>query len=211
MIACSAWSATWWAAARSRCTTRAAESTPAGASPDRPTTGAAAARPSASVGLGSVGDAASGEPRLIPARISIVTLGARDLGALRGFYVDLGWRLAVDLEDFAAFETRGAVLTLYPLKMLAADAGVPAGAPAEGLRGFTLAINVDRPEEVDRTIEEVRRAGGRVTKEPVQAEWGGRSAYFADPEGNSWEVAWVPPDSRTAAALARALEVDAGR
>ena len=147
---------------------------------------------------------------MIPPRISVVTLGARDLAVLRGFYGGLGWRLVVDLEDFAAFEMRGAVLALYPLDMLAADAAVPAAASAEGMRGFALAINVDRLEEVDRTIEEVRRAGGTVTKEPVQAEWGGCSAYFADPEGNFWEVAWVPPESRMAAAIERALEVDAG-
>ena len=28
--------------------------------------------------------------------------------------------------------------------------------------------------------------------EPVDRDWGGRSGYFADPEGNRWEVAWAP-------------------
>ena len=142
---------------------------------------------------------------MIPARVSVVTLGARDLGALRDFYAGLGWTLAVDFDDFAAFETRGAVLALFPLGELAADGGVEAAAPERGLRGFTIAINVDRREAVDETIAEVRHAGGRVSKEPVDAEWGGRSAYFADPEDNYWEVAWVPPQSRMAAALARAV------
>ena len=133
-----------------------------------------------------------------------MTLGARDLDALRSFYAGLGWTLAVDLEDFAAFETHGAVLALFPLDELAADAREPAAAPERGLRGFTVAIDVDRREDVDETIAAVRRAGGRVSKEAVEAEWGGRSAYFADPEDNYWEVAWVPPDSRMAAAIARA-------
>lgn len=141
----------------------------------------------------------------VPARISVVTLGARDLGALRRFYAGLGWTLAVDLEDFAAFETHGAVLALFSLDELAADARAPAAAPERGLRGFTLAIDVDRPEDVDETIAAVRRSGGRISKEAVEAEWGGRSAYFADPEENYWEVAWVPPDSRMAAAIGRAV------
>ena len=58
---------------------------------------------------------------------------------------------------------------------------------------------------MDETIAAVREAGGRVTKEPVDAEWGGRSAYFADPEDNFWEVAWVPPESKMAAAIRQAL------
>jgi hypothetical protein len=35
-------------------------------------------------------------------------------------------------------------------------------------------------------------AGATVLKEPTDADWGGRSAYVADPEGNLWEIAWVP-------------------
>jgi catechol 2,3-dioxygenase-like lactoylglutathione lyase family enzyme len=144
---------------------------------------------------------------VVPARLNVVTLGARDLPRLSEFYRGLGWSLAVDLDGFAAFQTRGAVLTLFPLDDLAADGHVPAAAPEEGMR-FTVAINVDRREQVDETLEAVREAGGRVTKEPVDAEWGGRSAYFADPEDNFWEIAWVPPDSLMAAAIARACGDD---
>ena len=142
--------------------------------------------------------------RAIPARASVVTLGARDLPALRDFYRGLGWPLAVDLEGFAAFGLRGAVLALFPLEELAADARVDAAAPERGLRGFTLAVNVDRREEVDEAVAAVEAAAGRITKQPVDAEWGGRSAYFADPEDNHWEIAWVPPDSNMAAAIERA-------
>lgn len=143
-------------------------------------------------------------PAEIPARLTVVTLGARDLGALRAFYLGLGWPLAVDLDGFAAFQTHGAVLALFPLDDLAADGNAPPAAPERGLRGFSLAINVEEPEQVDEVIAAVRDAGGRVTKEAVQAEWGGRSAYFADPEDNYWEVAWVPSESLMAAAIERA-------
>jgi uncharacterized protein len=141
---------------------------------------------------------------VVPARVSVITLGARNLDALRDFYRGLRWTLVVDLEDFAAFQTRGAVLTLYALDQLARDAQVSPAAPDEGTCGFTVAINVDRRDEVDEAIAAVEQAGGRVTRQPVDAEWGGRSAYFTDPEGNFWEVAWVPPDSLMAGALERA-------
>jgi catechol 2,3-dioxygenase-like lactoylglutathione lyase family enzyme len=139
--------------------------------------------------------------------LNVVTLGARDLPRLSEFYRGLGWSLAVDLDGFAAFQTQGAVLTLFPLDELAADGNVAPAASEEGLR-VTVAINVDRREQVDETLEAVREAGGRITKEPIDAEWGGRSAYFADPEDNYWEIAWVPPDSLMAAAIAHACGED---
>jgi catechol 2,3-dioxygenase-like lactoylglutathione lyase family enzyme len=126
---------------------------------------------------------------MVPAQLNVVTLGARDLDRLREFYRGLGWPVAVEADDFAAFGLRGAVLALFPLERLAADGQAEAAAPERGMRGFTLAIIVDSPEQVDETIEEVVRAGGRVSKGPADAkEFEGRHAYFADPEDNYWEV-----------------------
>jgi catechol 2,3-dioxygenase-like lactoylglutathione lyase family enzyme len=142
---------------------------------------------------------------LVPARISVITLGARDLVALRDFYCRLGWTAAIELDDFAAFETKGAVLALYPLENLARDAQLTPVARGGGMQSINPAINVDNPDEVDETIAAVKQAGGRVTKEPVDMEWGGRSAYFTDPEDNLWEVAWVPPESGVAGLLRRAV------
>jgi catechol 2,3-dioxygenase-like lactoylglutathione lyase family enzyme len=132
---------------------------------------------------------------VVPARLNAVTLGARDLARLRDFYCRLGWPVAFQADDFAAFGLRGAVLSLFPLDRLAADGRTEAAAPERGMRGFTLAINVDRPEQVDETIAAVREAGGRVSKGPVDAEeFEGRYAYFADPEDNFWEVVCLQSD-----------------
>jgi uncharacterized protein len=126
---------------------------------------------------------------MVPAQLNVVTLGARDLDRLREFYRRLGWPIAFEADDFAAFGLRGAVLALFPLDRLAADGRAEAAAPERGMRGFTLAITVDTPEQVDEIIEEVVRAGGRVSKGPADAkEFEGRHAYFADPEDNYWEV-----------------------
>jgi predicted lactoylglutathione lyase len=44
-----------------------------------------------------------------------------------------------------------------------------------------------------------------VTKEPTDAEFfEGRDAYFADPEGNCWEIAWAPDTNPVVAAARRA-------
>ncbi len=36
------------------------------------------------------------------------------------------------------------------------------------------------------------KAGGRIVKAAQKAFWGGWYGYFADPEGNLWEVAHNP-------------------
>jgi predicted enzyme related to lactoylglutathione lyase len=102
------------------------------------------------------------------------------------------------------FELRGAVLALFPIEKLAADGGAEADPPRGGVR-FSIGVMAGSPDDVDALIDRVRAAGGRVTKEPVDAEFfEGRSAYFADPEGNYWEVAWAPADNPVAAAANRA-------
>ena len=133
--------------------------------------------------------------RMIPARTTVITLGAHDMAAMRAFYRGLGWSEARNSSDaFASFLTSGAILALFPFEHLAEDAGILASDIGTEFRGVTIAMNVESAELVDRTIDELREAGARITKKPEPA-WGGRSAYFADPEGNLWEVVWVPGTS----------------
>jgi uncharacterized protein len=128
----------------------------------------------------------------IPARLNVVTIGVRDLPAVRSFYEALGWESHSVGDEFARFEIGGAVLALYSLDALAEEANMPPPTATEGFAGFTCAIVVQSEELVDAAIEEVREAGGRILAEPVAREWGGRSGYFADPEDNVWEIAWLP-------------------
>ncbi|WP_123040165.1 VOC family protein [Cohnella candidum] len=130
---------------------------------------------------------------MVPARVSLITIGARDLPSLRAFYQRLGWaETDVSSDSYAVFRTAGVLLSLFPLQELLHDAGLSADETVQGFKGITLAINVEQPEQVDSLIEAVRTVGGRVTREPSDAFWGGRTAYFFDPENNAWEVAWNP-------------------
>jgi uncharacterized glyoxalase superfamily protein PhnB len=129
---------------------------------------------------------------MMPARLSVVSVGARDVVALRAFYERLGWSTTSTADDFAAFPLGGAVLCVYDINALAGEAG---GAPVPepvAFKGFTLAINVELQDQVNDALAAARDAGATVLAEPVDREWGGRSAYFADPEGNAWEIAWLP-------------------
>jgi uncharacterized protein len=132
------------------------------------------------------------------------TLGVRDLHAQRDFYRRLGWPIAFDSEDFVAFELRGAVLALFPVDKLAADSQSAPEIGQGGIR-FSVIITVDERDDVDALAARVREAGGVFTKDPTDAEFfEGRDAYFVDPEGNFWEIAWAAPDNPVLLAARRA-------
>jgi len=128
----------------------------------------------------------------IPHRLSVVTVGAHDVAALRAFYERLGWKSGSPPGDFAAFPLGGAVFTLYDARALAREAGADAPPAPGGFRGISLAVDVDAIEDVDTAIDAAVAAGGTLLAAPETRDWGGRSGYFADPEGNVWEVAWLP-------------------
>lgn len=142
-----------------------------------------------------------------PPLANIMTLGVRDFGAQRDFYRRLGWPQVFDSDDFVVFELRGALLALFPADKLAMDARAEPWAGGGGIR-FAIIIQAGSPEEVDELADRVRRAGGTLTKEPVDGEFfTGRDAYFADPEGNYWEIAWAAADNAVSAAARRAAGI----
>ncbi|KAA0018496.1 VOC family protein [Antrihabitans cavernicola] len=136
---------------------------------------------------------------------NLITLGARDFDALRDFYRRVGWPQVMDDGEFAVFELRGIVLALFPLAKLADDGNAAPEPCAGGIR-FTIGIQVDSADEVDRLTDQMRAAGARVTKEPVDAEFfTGRSAYVCDPESNYFEIVWADmPDNPVVIAARRA-------
>jgi uncharacterized protein len=132
---------------------------------------------------------------------NIITLGVSDVAGERDFYRRLGWPLVLDSDDFVVFELRGALLALFGVDDLGRDAHAEPERGRGGIRS-SIIITVDRSQDVD---ERARAAGARITKDPVAAEFfDGRDAYFADPEGNYWEVAWSASDNPVTAAARRA-------
>jgi uncharacterized protein len=123
-------------------------------------------------------------------RLTVVTLGVSDLGRARGFYEALGWSTGAGPDDDVVFfQVGGLVVSLWGRDQLAEDSGVE---DSGGWGGITLAHNVRSPEEVDAVIEEARKAGARIAREPAETFWGGYSAVFVDPDGHPWEVAHNP-------------------
>ncbi len=124
------------------------------------------------------------------ARISVITLGVRDLDWARRFYEEgLGWTVHLEEGSWVTFLIGDGytALALYPWDALGEDADVP----PEGtvFRGVTLAYVVRSEDRGDALLSEAEAAGGSIVRSARQTEWGGYSGYFADPKGFLWEVA----------------------
>jgi uncharacterized protein len=123
-------------------------------------------------------------------RVSLITLGISDLARAREFYEALGWKTgAEEADDVVFFQAGGIVVALWGREKLAEDSAVTVG---QGWGGVTLAYNTRSQEEVDEVIEEARKAGATIGREPGETFYGGYSGIFIDPDGYPWEVAHNP-------------------
>src|SRR3954468_1579139 len=114
-------------------------------------------------------------------RISLVTLGVKDLARERAFYEAMGWSGASQPDDEVCFFQAGGMVF-----------GLWAALGGHGAPGVELAYNVRTPEEVTSLLAAAERAGGSIKRPAAKAVWGGTTGAFADPEGYVWEVAHNP-------------------
>ena len=124
-------------------------------------------------------------------RVSIVTLGVKNLETSKRFYVDgFGWKPVFENKEIIFFQAGGMVFALFLRDQLAAD--FQADPATFGRAAMALAYNVREKSEVDPLIQRAASAGAKILKPAREASWGGYSGYFADPDGFAWEVAWNP-------------------
>jgi catechol 2,3-dioxygenase-like lactoylglutathione lyase family enzyme len=126
-------------------------------------------------------------------RLTMITLGVRDLARARKFYETLGWTAReAGGGDIIFFQLQGSVMGLYPRPALAEDAALHDDAPDAQFGGIALAYNARDKTEVDRVLGEAKAAGAKILKPAQDVFWGGYSGYFADLDGHPWEVAFNP-------------------
>ena len=123
-------------------------------------------------------------------RISLITLGVRDMAGTAAFYETLGWTRVETQDGVIAFDLIGQTLGLYPLDKLAEDIGLPVEELGRG--ATTFSYNVRDRAEVAPLLAKAEAAGGRILRPASDVFWGGHIGYFADPEGNIWEVSHNP-------------------
>lgn len=126
-------------------------------------------------------------------RLNFVTLATADTDRARIFYADgLGWEVALEAAGEVVFFQLSPtlVLSLWNADEFEAEAGRLNREP--GTAPITLAHNVPHPEQVDSVLADAVGAGATLISGATDREWGGRSGYFADPDGYRWEVAYNP-------------------
>jgi len=132
-------------------------------------------------------------------RISMITLGVRNLAAAIEFYEKgLGLPRMESPPTVAFFTLNGSWLGLYGWNDLAEDAQV--SAEGSGFRGVTIAHNLKSDAEVDALMAQALAAGATLVKSPQKVFWGGYSGYFKDLDGHLWELAhnpffWIGPEN----------------
>ncbi len=128
---------------------------------------------------------------MTPQRVTMITLGVKDLAASRAFYKALGWEESSrSQESIAFFQINGMALGLFGLDELAKDQGRE-GATL-GFGATTLAQNFATEAEVDAAFAKALRCGATELKSPEKVFWGGYSGYYADLDGHVWELANNP-------------------
>jgi catechol 2,3-dioxygenase-like lactoylglutathione lyase family enzyme len=101
-------------------------------------------------------------------RISLVTLGVKNLETSKRFYVDgLGWKPVYEDKEIAFFQTGGMISALFLRDKLAADFQTD---PATfGPAAMALAYNVRAKTEVDPLMKRAVTAGATILKPAREA------------------------------------------
>ena len=122
-----------------------------------------------------------------PGPITAITLFVDDLAAAREFY-QRAFELPVHWEDDVScvFEFGGTLINLLA-STEAPGLIAPAAVAAEGGGSrMQLTLTVD---DVDATAAALVARGVALLNGPMDRPWGIRTAAFADPAGNVWEIA----------------------
>ncbi|MCZ2402976.1 VOC family protein [Paenarthrobacter sp. Z7-10] len=119
--------------------------------------------------------------------IGAITLFVEDLQSTKTFYQDI-FTLPVIYED----ESSAVIKFDNTMINLLQSSGAPelvepatAAGPGTGAR-FMFSIWV---ENTDAVCADLARRGVALLNGPLDREWGKRTAAFADPAGNIWEIA----------------------
>jgi predicted lactoylglutathione lyase len=129
---------------------------------------------------------------VVPAHISLITLGVADVAKATSFYERLGFVRSkrASQESVSFFQAGPVVLALWGCDAQRDDA--QAAELWTGNGGIAVAQNLTSGAEVDAMMARAEAAGARILKPAAKTFWGGYDGYFADLDGHVWEVAFNP-------------------
>jgi len=123
--------------------------------------------------------------------VEVLTLFVEDLEAARSFYADVFGPEVVYRDEVCSVMKFGNVM-INVLKTTEAPALVePMKVAGAGL-GARALLTI-KVKDADAICAELERHGVKLLNGPVDRPWGRRTAAFADPAGNVWEIAQELP------------------
>lgn len=119
-------------------------------------------------------------------KLDIITLFVEDLPESKRFYSEVfGLEVVYENDDSAVVKMSNLIINLLRVSNAPTLVEpVPVAAPG-GSRAL-LTIEVD---DANAVCAELKAHGVSLLNGPVDRPWGRRTAAFADPAGNTWEIA----------------------
>jgi catechol 2,3-dioxygenase-like lactoylglutathione lyase family enzyme len=120
-------------------------------------------------------------------RVMATGLFVRDLARCLTFYRDtLGLQVQESTPDSVSFQMENVYFFL--LEVSAAAHMISEEALELKIEGGPRVLLAAGVEDVDAAYEALKAKGVTFLRPPTNQPWGLRTAYFADPEGNLWEI-----------------------
>jgi lactoylglutathione lyase len=119
--------------------------------------------------------------------VEVVTLFVEDLAKSTSFYTDIfGLDIAYQDSNCAILKIGGLMINVLKISeaQKLVDPATVAGAGLGSRLLFTIKV-----QDVNGVCEELKNHGVSLLNGPMNRPWGRRTAAFADPAGNVWEVA----------------------
>ncbi len=121
-------------------------------------------------------------------RLDVAVLFVTDLERAKSFYQNtLGLTFKFEDPTSVAFDLDPVLLILLTVdsaKELLSPEIVAAQPPSMAASQLVSFV-----EDVDAVYRELVAKGVEFVREPIDREWGLRTAHFKDPDGNIWEIA----------------------
>ncbi|MFJ8804166.1 VOC family protein [Streptomyces sp. NPDC102487] len=122
-------------------------------------------------------------------KLDVITLFAEDLAATKAFYTDVfGLEVIYENEDSAVVKFDNLMINLLNVAK-APELVTPAAVGGAG--NDPRALLTIEVTDANAVVAELEQHGVRLLNGPVDRPWGRRTAAFADPAGNVWEIAQI--------------------
>jgi lactoylglutathione lyase len=119
--------------------------------------------------------------------LEVITLFVEDLASAKAFYTDIfGLKIVYQDDVSAVVKLQNLMINLLQISE-AQDMMKPA--PVAGARLGSRLLMTIKVENTDTVCAELKQHGVTLLNGPIDRPWGRRTASFADPAGNVWEIA----------------------